>query len=121
MKNEHTATYSTSQIAKIVGLHPNTVRMYEKWGVIHKPERKSNGYRIYNDIHIKQFQLARTAFQIEVIQAGLRERIIDVVKLSAEYRFDDAIKLAKEYRTVYNKRNCRNTFNSLRFQKLIES
>lgn len=77
-------------MAKIVGLHPNTVRLYEEWGLIHKTKRKPNGYRIYNDIHIKQFLLARKAFQTEIIQAGLRERIIEAVKLSAEYRFDEA-------------------------------
>lgn len=38
-------TYSTSQIAKIAGLHPNTVRMYEQWELIQKPARKQNGYR----------------------------------------------------------------------------
>ena len=43
MKKEN--TYSTSKIAKIAGLHPNTVRMYEKWGLIQTPERKKNGYR----------------------------------------------------------------------------
>lgn len=96
-KEQYNAVYSTSQIAKMIGLHPNTVRMYEEWGLIHKPERKSNGYRVYNDIHIKQFQLARKALQIEIMQSGLRERIIEVVKLSAEYRFDEAIKLASEY------------------------
>lgn len=90
-------TYSTSQVAKIVGLHPNTVRLYEEWGLIHKPKRKSNGYRIYNDIHIKQFQLTRKAFQTEIIHAGLRKRIIDAVKLSAEYRFDEAEEQALEY------------------------
>lgn len=31
-KNNIFLTYSTSQTAKIVGLHPNTVRMYEEWG-----------------------------------------------------------------------------------------
>lgn len=46
-------TYSTSQIAKIAGLHPNTVRRYEEWGLIQKPERKKNGYRVYNDIHME--------------------------------------------------------------------
>jgi len=40
-------TYSTSQIAEIAGLHPNTVRMYEEWGLIQKPERKKNGYRVF--------------------------------------------------------------------------
>ena len=96
MKKGH-ITYSTGQIAEIAGLHPNTVRLYEEWGLIHKPERKPNGYRIYTDIHVKQFQLAKTAFQTVVIQAGLRKRIIKVVELSAQYRFDEATELAEEY------------------------
>ncbi len=103
MNKEHTiVTYSTSQIAKIVGLHPNTVRLYEDWELITKPERKKNGYRIYNDIHIKQFQLARKAFQIEVLQAGLRKRIVNAVKLSAVFRFDEAIELVEEYIRIAN-------------------
>lgn len=96
MNKENTInTYSTSQIAEIVGLHPNTVRTYEEWGLIHKPKRKPNGYRVYNDVHIKQFRLARKALQIEVLQAGLRKRIIEAVKLSAQYRFDEAIELVR--------------------------
>lgn len=71
--------YSTGLIAEIVGLHPNTVRLYEEWWLIHKPERKSNGYRVFNEIHIKQFELAKKAFQIEVLQAGLRKRIVSAV------------------------------------------
>ena len=39
-------TYSTSQIAGIAGLHPNTVRKYEEWGNLQTPERKPNGYRV---------------------------------------------------------------------------
>ena len=98
MNKEHTiTTYSTSQIAEIAGLHPNTVRMYEEWGLIQKTERKKNGYRVFNDIHMKQFELARKALQIEVLQAGLRKRIIEIVKLSAQYRFDEAIELTREY------------------------
>ncbi|MGN0611523.1 MAG: MerR family transcriptional regulator [Ruminiclostridium sp.] len=97
MNQKLTAPYSTSQIARIVGLHPNTVRMYEEWGLIHKPERKKNGYRVFNDIHIRQFELARKALKIEILQSGLRKRIIEAVKLSAEYRFDEAIELAEEY------------------------
>ena len=27
-------TYMTSEVAKIIGIHPNTVRMYEEWGLI---------------------------------------------------------------------------------------
>lgn len=92
-----TGTYTTSQIAKSAGVHPNTVRKYEEWGLIQKPLRKPNGYRIFTDIHLKQIALLRKAFQIEVMQAGLRSRIVNVVKLSAQYRFDEAIQLAQEY------------------------
>ncbi len=90
-------TYTTSQIAKIIGVHPNTVRMYEDLGLIPKPLRKANGYRIFSNVHIDQFRLARTAFQIEVLQSGLRKRIIKVVKLSAKEQYDDAIALTIEY------------------------
>lgn len=101
-KEQRSITYSTSQIARIAGLHPNTVRLYEEWGLIHKPERKKNGYRIYNAVHIKQFELAKKALQVEVLQAGLRKRMINAVKLSAVYRFDEAIGLALEYVRIAN-------------------
>lgn len=96
-KDTMITTYSTSQIAKIVGLHPNTVRMYEEWGLIQKPERKKNGYRVFNNVHIKQFELARKALQIEVLQAGLRKRMMNAVKQSAQYQFDEAIELVDKY------------------------
>ena len=63
-------TYSTSQIAGIVGLHPNTVRKYEEWGLLQTPERKPNGYWVYTDVHIKQFELAKKALQSVIVQAG---------------------------------------------------
>jgi DNA-binding transcriptional MerR regulator len=71
--------------------------MYEDWGLIPKPLRKANGYRVFGDVHIDQFRLARTAFQIEVLQNGLRKRIIEVVKLSARGLYDEAINLANLY------------------------
>lgn len=89
--------YSTSQIAKIIGIHPNTVRLYEDWGLVSKPPRKVNGYRIFSEIHIDQFKLARTALHIEVIQSGMRRTIIQVVKLSAKGQYDKAIDLTNTY------------------------
>lgn len=64
-------TYKTIDVARIFGIHVNTVRLYEKYGLIPKPERRSNGYRIFTDIHIEQFRLARAALQVEVLQNGL--------------------------------------------------
>lgn len=37
------ATYKTSQVAAMIGIHPNTVRLYEELGRIPKLERLPNG------------------------------------------------------------------------------
>lgn len=73
-------TYKTAAIAKTIGIHSNTVRLYEELELIPKPERQANGYRVFTDFHIEQFRLARLAFQIEVLQNGLRKKIVQMVK-----------------------------------------
>lgn len=90
-------TYSTSQVAAATGIHPNTVRLYEAWGLLPKVPRTDGGYRIFTDFHIRQIQLARVAFQIEILQNGLRKKIITLVKASAQGEFDRALILAEEY------------------------
>ncbi len=90
-------TYKTSQVAAVIGIHPNTVRLYEEWGIIPRPERKPNGYRIFTDFHIEQIRLARTAFQIEILQSGLRKKIFQMVRLSAARKFDQALALTEAY------------------------
>ncbi len=90
-------TYRTAEVAKIIGIHPNTVRLYEELSLIPKPHRQSNGYRVFTDLHIEQFKLARIAFKIEVLQNGLRKKVVDIVKSSAAGNFDKAISLTKDY------------------------
>lgn len=90
-------SYSTSQIARNVGVHPNTVRLYEQLGLIPKAERKKNGYRVFTDFHLEQFKLARTAFRVEVLQNGLRKKAIEIIKASAARDFDRAIRLTESY------------------------
>lgn len=92
-------TYKTAEIAKKIGIHPNTVRLYEELELIPKPERLPNGYRVFTDFHIEQFKLARLAFQIEVLQNGLRKKIVLMIKTSATKDFDTALSLTKEYLT----------------------
>lgn len=71
--------------------------MYEDLELIPKAERKPNGYRVFTDLHMEQFRLARMAFEVEVLQNGLRKEIIEVVKRSAKKRYDEAIVLTYEY------------------------
>lgn len=90
-------TYTTSDIAKKIGIHPNTVRFYEKMQLITRPKRKENGYRIFTDLHIYQFKIAREAFQIELLQNGLRKQSVDIVKTAALGNIDKALELTDQY------------------------
>ncbi|MBU5438370.1 MerR family transcriptional regulator [Tissierella sp. MSJ-40] len=89
--------YRTSEVAKMIGVHPNTVRLYEKYQLISKPERQDNGYRVFTDLHVEQFKLARAALKVEVLQNGLRKKAVDIVKASATKNFDTAICLTESY------------------------
>ena len=86
------ATYKTAEVAAMIGVHPNTVRLYEKMKLIPKPERLSNGYRVFTDFHIWQCKLIRL-----VLQNGLRKKIVRMVTVSAAGEFDTAIILTEEY------------------------
>ncbi|SYX83124.1 MerR family transcriptional regulator [Paenibacillus alvei] len=90
-------TYRTTELARSIGIHPNTVRLYEELGLIPKAERKANGYRVFTNFHVEQLAFARTALQVEVLQNGLRKQAIDIIKTSSEGNFDKAIHLTKRY------------------------
>jgi DNA-binding transcriptional MerR regulator len=51
----------TSEIAKAVGVHPNTVRLYEEWGFLPPVRRNASGYRLFTEAHLDQMRLAWTA------------------------------------------------------------
>ncbi len=90
-------TYKTSEIAHSIGIHPNTVRLYEELELIPKPERKENGYRIFTDFHMEQIKFVRIALKVEVLQNGLREQAISIIKTSALGNFSKAICLTEYY------------------------
>lgn len=89
--------YRTSEVAEMMGIHPNTVRLYEEWGLITKPVREENGYRVFTDLHLCQIQAARLGFEIEILQNGLRKKIVDMIKTCAKCDFDGAIRQTEEY------------------------
>jgi DNA-binding transcriptional MerR regulator len=90
-------TYKTSEVAKIIGIHPNTVRRYEQWNFIPKPKRLKNGYRVFTDFHVEQFRLARAALKIELTQNGLRKKAVEIIKTSATGNLKEAQSMTKSY------------------------
>ena len=89
--------YRTIDVARRIGIHVNTVRLYEKCALIPKPERLPNGYRVFTDLHIEQFKLARAALRVEVLQNGLRRQAVNIIKVSAAGNYEEAASLTRRY------------------------
>lgn len=93
-------TYSVSEVASMVGIHPNTVRLYEELSFISKPERKANGYRVFTNLHVEQLKFARLALHAEILQHGLREQALACIHLSAEGQFGKALEATDQYEAL---------------------
>ncbi len=50
-----------SDIEQLTGVTRDTLRYYEKIGLISRPPRSVNGYRIYGDVHLKQLKFIKYA------------------------------------------------------------
>ncbi len=85
---------STEKIAKAVGCHANTVRLYEKIGFISPVTRSPKGYRLYEDYHLDQMRLARLAMEGVYPGPNIRAALVDVVKQAAAQEWTDAVDLA---------------------------
>ena len=53
--------YTTSQIARAAGVHPNTVRLYERLGLLAPIARTDGGYRSFSERDLAQMRVARLA------------------------------------------------------------
>lgn len=108
--------YSTSEISKIVGIHPNTVMLYEKWGYIAPVERKENGYRIYTETHVDQIKLVRLALKGQLIKCYMKFEIQNIIRCAAQGDLKKALNLGREYLTnIQNEKN-----NELKVMKTIQ-
>jgi DNA-binding transcriptional MerR regulator len=96
MKNKQ-ITFRTSEVARAVGVHPNTVRVYEQWGFLPKVMRLPNGYRAYSPYHIEQMRLARLAMHGGWPGGAIRKSALELVRRSAAGDLRAAIRLTQNH------------------------
>ena len=63
------------KLAKAVNCHIETVRYYEKVGLLSPPERKANGYRDYTQSHLQHLRLIRRARSLGFSQDEVRSLV----------------------------------------------
>ncbi|KZZ85729.1 MerR family transcriptional regulator [Bacillus sp. SJS] len=64
--------YTISEAAKALGVSTHTLRYYEKEAII-EPDRKSNGDRIYSDLHLKWLQFVLKLKETKMPVAKIKE------------------------------------------------
>ena len=90
------ATYSIGQLAKRTGVGVDTVRYYERSGLLAPAGRLASGYRRYGDVELRRMRFIRRAkslgFTLEEIAALLAlsdGRDVRAVKRAAQSRLED--------------------------------
>ena len=93
--NAQTTALTIGTVAKRVGVAIDTIRYYEREGLLPEPERRASGYRMYGDSTIAQLRFIRRAkdmgFTLEEIRELLalstdRRHGVNAVKKRAEQR-----------------------------------
>ncbi|MFC1664890.1 helix-turn-helix domain-containing protein [Pseudomonadota bacterium] len=76
LKKQFKKTQSIGQLSKSTGCNIETIRYYERIGVLRKPPRSEGGHRIYGEMHSKHLQFVRRCrelgFSLEKIRELLR-------------------------------------------------
>jgi DNA-binding transcriptional MerR regulator len=93
-------TFRTSEVAAAVGVHPNTVRLYEQYGLLPEIPRTVSGYRQYTEAHIDQMRLARMAFEGSWPGRAIRKSVVSLVKQSAAGDLGGALEMAYRHLAI---------------------
>ena len=85
----------TSDLAKELGVHVNTIRLYEASGFLPPIPRGANGYRQYSALHLEQARLAHLALRWPYV--GDKQLIITLVTNTAHGDLGMAMEFAYQY------------------------
>ncbi len=90
-------TLRTSDLARAVGIHPNTVRLYVDWGLIPPVERNESGYRLFTQKHLDCLRLARTIYASPYPGRDLRASSNEIIQCAVVDDWQGALEKAREH------------------------
>lgn len=77
------------EIAAATGIDVETVRYYEKAGLLSPPERRSNGYRVYGPAQLEQLAFIRHCRSLDVTIADIRRLLTLIDRPASKCREAD--------------------------------
>lgn len=84
----------TSQLAKAVGVHPNTVRRYVQRGFLPPVQRSPAGYRRFTERHLDCLRLARQVFSNQFPGKAIYGSGLDIIRTTVSGDLGGALELA---------------------------
>jgi DNA-binding transcriptional MerR regulator len=90
----------TSELARSVGVHPNTVRRYVDWGLVPPVERSPSGYRLFTRRHLDCLRLARTIYAAQYPGRGFRALGNAIIQSAVADDWTGALEKAHEHLLV---------------------
>jgi len=72
---ENTSGYAIGQLSSQIGIKPETIRYFEKIGLMTAAERQLNGYRRYHDGHVRQLQFIQRCRKLGFSQQEIKDLV----------------------------------------------
>lgn len=104
-------TYKIGEVARRAKVNKETVRYYEKRGLIPRPDRRRSGYRIFTQRHIKQIKFIKRAqelgFTLSEIKGLLELRMSENttcsdIKREAQQKYQDVVEKIEDLQRIKN-------------------
>src|SRR5215207_66174 len=84
----------TSDLARAVGVHPNTVRRYADWGFLPPVERSPAGYRRFTEHHLDCLRLARQIYFQPYAGKPIYQSGVKIIEFTVRGDLGGALELA---------------------------
>jgi DNA-binding transcriptional MerR regulator len=75
----------------MIGIHPNTLRLYEATGYIAPVGREANGYRSFAPYHIVQARIARLSGKLTWMSGPIRNLTLANIRLCRDFACERAL------------------------------
>ncbi|KAB1436009.1 MerR family transcriptional regulator [Candidatus Galacturonibacter soehngenii] len=89
--------YTSSELANLYQIHPNTIRLYERLGYITPSKRSANNYRVFTKLHVLQVKICRCIFGYPFTNKTIRNAGNEVMWASSKQDFRTGKQNAKQY------------------------
>lgn len=87
----------TSDLAKAVGVHANTVRRYAEWGFLPPVERSPSGYRRFTQRHLDCLRVATQVYCHQYPSIAIRQLGLRIIQATVSGDLGGALELAHQY------------------------